>query len=235
MAVSRRSLLRAAAASAALVTTETVFAGSAGASATPTPAVTLPALPPKDPFTGHKSPNGWPVNRGPDLGGTVWSRPVVGTGFSVDVAIGEVETILVHVVRRFHYEIATLGPGDVIGFRAAGGLRGDQLNHASGTAVDIRPGHYPPGTHGGFYPNELAVIRDILGECGGVVRWGGDFATPDEAHFQIDRPPADPALVRLASTLRGWRERPSLGAGILQNPADRHRQDIADQVRRSQT
>jgi hypothetical protein len=50
---------------------------------------------------------------------------------------------------------------------------GYQRNHASGTAIDIRAGHYPAGARGGFDRIELEVIRDILADCEGIVRQNG--------------------------------------------------------------
>ena len=70
------------------------------------------------------------TNTGPDAGGTVWTRPVPGTGFDVQVSIGDAEVILVHVIRRFHYEIDTLRPGDVVA----------RLEHAVVTRGDFTVG-----------------------------------------------------------------------------------------------
>ena len=36
-----------------------------------------------------------------------------------------------------------------------------------------RPSHYPVGAQSALHPYELAVVRDVLAECEGVVRWGG--------------------------------------------------------------
>ncbi|WP_406486893.1 hypothetical protein [Streptomyces phaeochromogenes] len=58
------------------------------------------------------SPNGWELEEKANDVSTVWTRPVPGTGLDVDVRIGDVETVLVHVVRRFHYEIDELRKGD---------------------------------------------------------------------------------------------------------------------------
>jgi hypothetical protein len=80
-----------------------------------------------------------------------------------------VQTVLAHVVRRFNYEVDTLAPGDVVGCRPAGVVvTGHESNHGSGTAVDIRPGWYPPGAEA-LFPHERAVVRDIVRECRGVV------------------------------------------------------------------
>jgi hypothetical protein len=219
MRLTRRSVLRGAAVATAgagaelLLPPLTASAASTHArSSTPRAKVVAPR---NIAFSDTASPNGWPINLRSDAGGSVWTRPVPGTGFSVQLSIGLPELILVHVIRRFHYEISTLGAGDVMGFAQAIGLRGHELNHASGTAIDIRPGHYPVGTRGGFYPNELIVLRDILAECEGVVLWGGDFAKPNEAHFHIDLPPADARVISLAARLRDWKVTPGRGAGAI--------------------
>lgn len=184
--------------------------------------------------SGPVSANGWPIAAAPDDGGSVWTRPVPGTGFGVEVAIGDVETILVHVVRRFHYEIEALRDGDVTGYRAPATTKGYETNHASGTAVDIRPDCYPAGVKGGFFAPQAAVIRDILADCEGVVKWGGDFTTPDESHFQIDVPPTSPAVRRVADKLRAWNASPGEGAGVARDTLDGDRRSAARALQRRQ-
>ncbi|MET7574302.1 M15 family metallopeptidase [Streptomyces sp. NPDC005492] len=234
MVASRRTLLRAAAVATAGIAMQTGLASPAWSAARAKP-ILRRAKPLTNPiFSGENSPNGWPINTKSDAGGSVWARPVAGAGTTVEVSIGDVEVILVHVVRRFHYEIDTLRPGEVIGFRKAAGVKGYQLNHASGTAVDIRPGSYPVGVGGGFFPAQLEVIRDILADCEGLVSWGGDFTIPDEAHFQLAVPPSDARVTALAAKLRGWTATPGLGAGVIQNPLDPHRRDAALRVQRRQ-
>lgn len=66
-----------------------------------------------------------------------------------------------------------------------------ESNYSSETAIAIRPNTYPLGISGGLFPHELIVIRDILAEYDGVVRWGGDERVPKESHFQVDVPPGD--------------------------------------------
>lgn len=223
MTTTRRVFLRAAVGVALTV--------GAGATLAP-PAAAAPAKV----QPGTRSPNGWLVNTAANKGGSVWTRPVAGTGFGVDVAIGDAETVLVHVIRRFHYEIDTLRPGEVVGFRAPGSVKHSDYeeNHASGTAVDIRPGSYPRGVKGGFLPYQLAVVRDILAECDGVVRWGGDFSVPDESHFQIAIAPGDPRLRALVKKLRGWNGTPGAGAGVIRNPQDKKRLAAAEKLERAQ-
>ncbi|GAA1021663.1 hypothetical protein Aple_072460 [Acrocarpospora pleiomorpha] len=220
MVSSRRAFLRSAAGIAIVSGTGAIFAQPSIASSD------NPAIPSEDRVSkarrahaeivpGAKSPNGWLINTAANAGGSVWTRPVPGTGFEIDVAIGHVEVILVHVVRRFHYEIDTLRPGEVIGFKSPDKVKRRELNHASGTAIDIRAGHYPPGVRNGFYPHEAAVIRDILAECEGVVQWGGDFSAPDEAHFEIGVPPTDERVRKVAQKIRGWNNIPGAGAGVI--------------------
>lgn len=124
----------------------------------------------------------------------------------------------------------------MVGFRAPGSVKHSDYeeNHASGTAVDIRPGSYPRGVKGGFLPYQLAVVRDILAECDGVVRWGGDFSVPDESHFQIAIAPGDPRLRALVKKLRGWNGTPGAGAGVIRNPQDKKRLAAAEKLERAQ-
>lgn len=164
----------------------------------------------------HTSANGWPTESQADTSGAIWTRQVPGSSVSVALRIGEAATVLVHVIRRYHYEIDTLVDGEVIGFRPADGtLKGRATNHASGTAVAIRPTWYPDGAKGGLFPHQLATVRDILKECQDVVAWGGDFRRPNESHFQIDVAPSDARLKRLAARIRGWEDIPGQGAGTL--------------------
>ncbi|WP_405585989.1 hypothetical protein [Streptomyces sp. NBC_01092] len=168
------------------------------------------------PRTHPTSANGWPMEPKADESGAIWTRQVPGSSVSVALRIGEAATVLVHVIRRYHYEIDTLAHGEVIGFRPADRtLKGYATNHASGTAVAIRPTWYPAGARGGLFPHQLATVRDILKECQGVVAWAGDFRRPNESHFQIDVPPSDARLKRLADRIRGWEDMPGQGAGTL--------------------
>lgn len=163
------------------------------------------------PRTGGNSANGWPMEKGADIGGAVWTRAVPGTGAAVALRLGPVSTVLVHVISRYHYEIAALEPDDVQGFEAPQGLTGYRTNYASGTAVAIRPGAHPPGATGSLFPAQRAAIAEIVADCAGVVRWGGTFNTPYEAHFQIDVPPSEDRLARLADRI--GRRNLTLGQG----------------------
>ncbi|WP_020421616.1 hypothetical protein [Amycolatopsis sp. ATCC 39116] len=156
--------------------------------------------------TGTVSTNGWPVEKGADIGGAIWTRSIAGTGLAVALCIGDVQAVLGHVVRRYHYEVDTLQPGEVIGYRVPDtSAPSPEDNHSSGTAVDIRPGWCPAGSRGNLFPAQIAAIRAILDDCRGVVSWGGDRAVPDEAHFDITVAPGDARLAELAGVLRRWK------------------------------
>lgn len=108
-------------------------------------------------ITGRVSANGWPMERGADMGGSIWTRPVPGTRCEVAWRLAEVELVLSRVVRRFHYEILPLRPGDVIGYRDHRHVgRGPESNHASGTAIDVLPGSFPHGAR------HLSADRQIV-------------------------------------------------------------------------
>ena len=122
--------------------------------------------------------------------------PVEGTGLTVRLLAGPAAAVLVYAARRFNYEIDTLHAGDLVG--APGG-----------TAIDIRPGWYPPGAKGGLFPHQLIIVRDILAECDGLLRWGGDRKTrPAEGRFEIAVPASDPRLRALAARLSRRSARP---------------------------
>lgn len=161
------------------------------------------------------SPNGWELEERANDVSTVWTRRVPGTRCDLDVRLGDVETVLAHVVRRFHYEIDELRAGDLTGWLPPSRVRLDRAegNQASGTAVAIRPGSYPPGVKGGFFPPQLVVVRGILAECDGVVRWGGDDDRPYEALFSIDVPPGDERLTALVARLRTRADEPGAAPG----------------------
>ncbi|MGW6056023.1 hypothetical protein [Streptomyces sp. NPDC055189] len=188
-------------------------------------------------LTGRPSANRWDMQKAVDAGGDIAMCPVPGTMLNVAVRKGDTESILVHVIRRFHYEVDELREGDVIGWRAPGTVRKGlpEGNQASGTAVQIRPGHYPTGVKGGFFLHQEIVIRDILGELEGTVRWAGDDPKPDESLFYIDVPPGDTRLNRVAAKLRGWREQPGKGAGGQIDVLANNRRNAAKSLMRQQS
>ncbi|NEA44331.1 hypothetical protein [Streptomyces sp. SID11385] len=179
------------------------------------------------------SANGWPVEKEANHVSTVWTRPVPGTGLSIDIRIGDVEAILLHVIRRYHYEVERLHHADLAGWQRIEDLDSDapESNRASGTAVRIRPG---AAAGGSLFPLQEVVLRDILADCEGVVRWGGDDSPVDESLFYVDRGPADPHVRKLADTLREGEARPGQGAGKSVNVMAEARRTRANDLARKQ-
>ncbi|WP_328780471.1 hypothetical protein [Streptomyces canus] len=173
-------------------------------------------------LAGTVSHNGWDMEKVADDRGNIYTRPVPGTPLDVRVRMGDVETVLVHVIRRFHYDIDALGvrgePRPVEGWVPPSEIhdsRHPESNLASGTAVVVRPGSYPLGARGGFTDAEELLVRDILADCEGIVRWGGSDRRPYEGLFYLNVKPGDPRLAKVASKLRDWDGAPGQGAGVL--------------------
>ncbi|MFC7825005.1 hypothetical protein [Streptomyces sp. NPDC057375] len=172
--------------------------------------------------TGRPSANGWEMQKAMDADGAVVTCSVAGTGLTVPLRMGDTETVLLHVIRRFHYEVDFLGadggPNPLEGWVAPSSVRDSrrpESNQASGTAVVIRPGSYPPGVQDGFTKGQQLTIRDIAADTEGVVRWGGDDRRPYEGLFYLDVPPGDARLERVAAKIRAWGEAPGTGAGVI--------------------
>jgi hypothetical protein len=148
------------------------------------------------------SQNGWPASTDPAAIG-VRAFTVPGSSVSLKVKAGDVSTVLLYVASRFHDEVEPLKQSTSAGYSYRTiGSSGVLSNHASGTAVDLNWGDHPQGRTGTFTAAQEAVIRDILLATGGVVRWGGDYRTTvDEMHFEINVPPGDPSLARVAATI----------------------------------
>lgn len=185
---------------------------------------------PKRPAT---SANGWTIQANTDRDSQVWTRSVAGTGLNVAVWIGDVEMILLHVVRRFHYEIEEIQRIDLTGWCGISKLHKGlpESNLASGTAVRIRPG---ARAKGGFFPLQELVLRDVLADCAGVVRWGGDDREVDESLFYIAVGPHDKRVRTVADKLRGWAATPGEGAGAAVDVLSPSRRSRADSLARAQ-
>lgn len=160
-------------------------------------------------WRGKTTANGWPlVEKVPE-------HRIEGAGaVTVPLLAGDVAVVLLHVARRYHYEIASLGEKEVTGHVHNRKVAAPyESNYLSGTAMALRPALYPAGVKGGFFTHELIIVRDILAELEGVVRWGGDEATAKESHFQIDVGPGSTRLEQVAAKIRKWNDRPGKGAG----------------------
>ncbi|MZE80102.1 hypothetical protein [Streptomyces xinghaiensis] len=152
-----------------------------------------------------------------------------GTDVEVSLAEGDAATVLLYVARRFAYEIDMLKSGDIQGHTTNRNVGAPfESNHLSGTALAIRPLHYPLGAdvkNTGMNEAERIVVTDILTDCEGVVVWGGDLKPVKQSHFHIDVKPGDPRMDRLTARIRGWNGTPGEGAGTIDAfaPARRRR------------
>lgn len=113
---------------------------------------------------------------------------------------GDVYTVLNYLARRFNAEVEGIEAWQSWGwnYRAVRGAAA-LSNHASGTAVDFNATRHALGARGTFNARQVAAIRRILADLGGVVRWGGDYTgRADEMHFEINATPARVAVVARA-------------------------------------
>lgn len=134
----------------------------------------------------ERSYNGWQAHPDRRIIG-VAPLTIDGAGFPGGVKTGDVATVLGYVATQFHARVEPLAKGWCWGYNYRQNRNANNLScHASGTAIDVNAPRHPNGRRGTFTPAQVAQIRGILDECGGVVQWGGDFrGTPDEMHFEI--------------------------------------------------
>ncbi len=133
--------------------------------------------------------NGWPASRNP---ADIAVRPfeVAGRDFPGGVRSGGVATVLKYVAAQMHVRVESLYTGtdkDDWGYSYRANVNNpSQLScHSSGTAIDINATEHPNGKRNTFTAAQVVEIRRILKEVDGLVRWGGDFTTKDEMHFEI--------------------------------------------------
>lgn len=134
--------------------------------------------------------NGWTASRDPDAIGIV-SFAVAGRSFPAGVKKGDVKTVFTYLAAQIHLRVESLTHGydaDDWGYSYRANVNNpSQLScHSSGTAIDINATEHPNGSRNTFSPTQVRELREILNECGGVIKWGGDFSTTkDEMHFEI--------------------------------------------------
>jgi hypothetical protein len=181
---------------------------------------------------GGRSANGWPI--APEA---IDRFAISGAGRTVALH-RDAAPVLLHVARRWHYEIRPLTEGgeSVTGYSPDHRTAADwESNYLSGTAVCLHPHAWPIGGPEGVSTREKAVVRDILADCEGLVRWGADLTPAKLSHFQIDVPPDSRAFTRIAARIRGWERHPGQGAGTGADPTSPDRRAKARQLERAQT
>jgi hypothetical protein len=132
------------------------------------------------------SAGGWPVEAG-----TITTFRIAGSRASVALRRGEPAAVLLHVARRWHYEIAALDTGE------GGGVTGGP----TGTSLALHPTAYPAGGSERLWPHHEMIVRDILLDCEGTVVWGGDLTPVAASHFHLAAGPGDSTLARVAARL----------------------------------
>jgi hypothetical protein len=139
------------------------------------------------------SENGWPLVVEAQL------EPLAWLPNNARLLAGPVAQVLGYVARQFAARVEPIT--STSSFRPNAIIAGTKAfsNHASGTALDLNGGKHAMGESGTFAKIQVDAIRQILAECSGVLRWGGDYASrPDEMHFEI-RPGATAAQVAAAA------------------------------------
>lgn len=217
MTIDRRTLLTGAGATAALL-------------ALPAPAVAAPgtvpgAAPGARRWDADRSDNGWLID--PDA---IETFRIEGSPAAVRLHTGAA-AVLLHVARRWHYEVLPLhGAEDVLGYTADRVVASAHAsNRLSGTALVL------PGASDGLWPHQTVILRDILADCGGTVRWGLDLAPACPSCFQIDVGPDSRTLRRLTETLgHNAARRDGPRAGAPDDPASPERRRQALRLARAQ-
>lgn len=180
----------------------------------PTPAFAAPETgqgsTERGPWAQGASINGWPVITNAE------TYPVEGSNQNLRLANPLVAALLVHVARRYHYEIHQLSDGDLTSHITDRNVSQDfESTYLSGTAISIQVEQHPYGMSETFFPRQLRVIKDILGELDGTVVWGGNFTIPAPAHFHLIEPPQSLKLERVAIGL-GFKSAPDREGNIGQ-------------------
>lgn len=136
------------------------------------------------------SQNGWPATE--SSANLTPLRWITGR-----VLPGPVHTVFDYLAARFNAEVEPITVAHSWGW-AHRPVSGATVlsNHASGTAIDLNAPRHPLGARGTFTSKQVAALRRILTDLGGVVRWGGDYSgRKDEMHFEIVATPAQVAAV----------------------------------------
>lgn len=147
------------------------------------------------------SQNGWSAN----------DRTVIASydlpGGRVALRRGPAGQVLAYVGRRWHTEVEALQWPGCWGY-AERPIRGGTAlsNHASGTALDLCAPRHPLGTNpaANFSAGQIAAVHRIVGDCGGLIRWGGDYTgRKDGMHVEVNDGVTEAQLAALWARLSG--------------------------------
>lgn len=161
----------------------------------------------------------------PAKGAAVGTFLVPGSAIKLSVA-REIAPLLIGFARDFHHEVEELIPGQCGGFnprKIAGSNAWSR--HAIAAAEDLNWLLHPQGRRNTFTPAKRAKIRKILGRYTHrgvqVIRWGADYSTPDDMHFEVNvtRPVALAAVAALQAPTRPAAPGPKPGSRTLRQGA----------------
>ncbi|MEV1289263.1 hypothetical protein [Micromonospora sp. NPDC049679] len=184
-------------------------------------------------WTGAKSANGWRITPS-----AISTYRIEGSRASVALRQGVAAAVLLHIARRWHYEIAPVDTGD------GGGITGHttdreiqakfQSNYLSGTALAVQSTAFPLGGSEKLWPYQEEIVRDILLDCEGTVAWGGDLNPAQASHFHLAVAPGDKTLAGVAARLDTsvQLEFRAQTAGVVADPATPSRRDRARRLPR---
>lgn len=150
--------------------------------------------------------NGWYAS--PNLS----TRPLVVAGEAFVPGVldnDDVYTVLQYVAEQMHERVEPIVRDewhqmDDWGYNYRATTNDNSLScHASGTAIDYNATRHPYNVpaSANFSSEQIAEIRKIVEEAG-VIRWGGEWATADAMHFEIQGTAAEVAAAarRLRNT-----------------------------------
>ncbi|MDC0770908.1 hypothetical protein [Streptomyces sp. HD] len=186
-------------------------------------------------WSRDRSANGWRI-----APAAIGTHRIQGTTAKVALHTAAA-SVLLHVARRWHYEIAPLDTGEgggVTGHTTSRVIGADfESNHLSGTAIALHPTAYPLGGSERLWPHQEAVVRDILADCEGIVTWGADLTPVKASHFHLNAGPGSRALAKVATRLDTSRhsEFRTQTAGAVADPATPARLAKSRRVQRIRT
>lgn len=123
----------------------------------------------------------------------VSSRLIPGTQVRLTVRNGPAGDLLLYAAGRWDKEVEDIDNGrgglDDWGYAERPIRGGTELsNHASGTAIDLNATKHPLGVAAirTFTTDQIKAIRQIMADCDGTLRWGGDYSgRPDPMHVEV--------------------------------------------------
>lgn len=137
-----------------------------------------------------------------------------GDASGAEVREGDVATVFLQFLRRYNKMVEPIF--EVHGYRSsafndsiAGSIKSS--DHTSATAVDVNgqihlnEAVFPGNWTSGYNSTQIAAVRNLLAEFGGLIQWGLDFPPGyrDPMHFAIEQGVTAQQIANLASSITG--------------------------------